>query len=223
MKRFTLFAATLALTAAAATAQEKKAEVPDPFDFPAPRATHQDLTDAGIVTMVGQLGSPDFALRDAATRDLFAAGERSRAALAQAAGAGNVEAQKRVKRLLAWLDRAKALQHSNAKVMLRGYCHARTDKQDGSALGGFYQDPNSSKGISSGVKALAQADAVSLVARPTHLARWGTQYRGMQLWLVNRTGDAVAFAAQDSRLSIVAEAKDTDGAWKPIEYLPSSW
>lgn len=45
----------------------------------------------------------------------------------------------------------------------------------------------------------------------------------MRLLLVNGTDAEVGFAASDSRLSIIQEAKDSDGNWKAIEFLPSSW
>ena len=38
-----------------------------------------------------------------------------------------------------------------------------------------------------------------------------------------RTAGSAAIAASDSRLNLVQEAMDTDGTWKEIEYLPSSW
>ena len=41
--------------------------------------------------------------------------------------------------------------------------------------------------------------------------------------LANDTGRRIAFPASDSRLSIVREALDPEGVWKPVEYLPSSW
>lgn len=46
---------------------------------------------------------------------------------------------------------------------------------------------------------------------------------GIAVRLVNRSTKPVDFAAQDGRISILQEALDSDGNWKPIEYLPSSW
>ena len=46
---------------------------------------------------------------------------------------------------------------------------------------------------------------------------------GMRVVLVNQTPDLLTFRASDSHLPIIQEAQDADGAWKPVEYLPSSW
>ncbi|PHR35585.1 MAG: hypothetical protein COA38_01665 [Fluviicola sp.] len=44
-----------------------------------------------------------------------------------------------------------------------------------------------------------------------------------KLYLVNTTKKKVEYAAQDSRLYIVAQALDSNGVWNAISYLPSSW
>ena len=49
------------------------------------------------------------------------------------------------------------------------------------------------------------------------------QFAGMPLRLINTTNSVREFNASDSRLTIVQEAMDKDGKWKPIEYLTSSW
>jgi hypothetical protein len=46
---------------------------------------------------------------------------------------------------------------------------------------------------------------------------------GMTVYLANNTKDTVWFNAQDSRLYMNMQAKDADGNWRDIEYLPSSW
>ena len=43
------------------------------------------------------------------------------------------------------------------------------------------------------------------------------------VYLANASSDTAFFGAQDSRLPAVVEARDDTGAWRPIEYLPSSW
>jgi hypothetical protein len=64
---------------------------------------------------------------------------------------------------------------------------------------------------------------VSLIALPDEPSPFQGRHRGFLVLLVNATDKSVWFSASDSRLSIVREAIDKDGAWKPIEYLPSSW
>ncbi len=45
----------------------------------------------------------------------------------------------------------------------------------------------------------------------------------MRIVLVNLTGQLLSFAASDSCLSIVQEAQDTDGNWKPIDRFPAPY
>lgn len=40
--------------------------------------------------------------------------------------------------------------------------------------------------------------------------------------IVNALGEPVMFNAADSRLRVIQEARDADGRWAPIEYIPSS-
>lgn len=43
------------------------------------------------------------------------------------------------------------------------------------------------------------------------------------MYVVNNTTNKITFNAQDSRLYMKMQAKDSAGEWKDIEYLPSSW
>ena len=45
----------------------------------------------------------------------------------------------------------------------------------------------------------------------------------MIVYVVNATSDTIHFNAQDSRLYMKMQASDRKGAWRDIEYLPSSW
>lgn len=51
----------------------------------------------------------------------------------------------------------------------------------------------------------------------------GSKLATHKLYLVNTTNSKIEYGAQDSRLNIVAQAKDEHGEWKAISYLPSSW
>ncbi len=44
-----------------------------------------------------------------------------------------------------------------------------------------------------------------------------------KLYIKNYSKDTISFEAQDSRLNLKLQAKNIDGEWKDIEYLPSSW
>lgn len=90
---------------------------------------------------------------------------------------------------------------------------------DSEAPGGFGASENFPKST------LGQdlpANTVSLVVQPDFEIPYGN-YKGLRLLLANTTDSEVWFTALDSRLKIIQEAKDTDGAWKPIEALPTSW
>lgn len=47
--------------------------------------------------------------------------------------------------------------------------------------------------------------------------------KGMRVDIANATSDTLIFNAQDNRLYVKMQARDKDGNWQDIEYLPSSW
>jgi hypothetical protein len=47
--------------------------------------------------------------------------------------------------------------------------------------------------------------------------------QGRIVYVANSTADTIRFNAQDSRLYMKMQAKDPEGIWRDIEYLPSSW
>src|SRR5436305_5849775 len=63
---------------------------------------------------------------------------------------------------------------------------------------------------------------LALVALPDEQAKF-EGYPGFKVMLINGTRAAVSFETQDARLNIVREARDVDGRWRPVEYLPNSW
>jgi hypothetical protein len=109
----------------------------------------------------------------------------------------------------------------NVNFMLRGYFFAGSRVDDKNALGGFGGSDNLPKTINSTMN--IPVGDVSLIAYPDEPVPFDKQYRGMRVILANMTENVVGLNASDSRLSIVQEAIDRDGKWKPIEYLPSSW
>jgi|SRR5690606_37601337 len=112
------------------------------------------------------------------------------------------------------------LRDLNVDFMLRGYFYAGSRIKDEKALGGFGTSKNFPKSF--GSKRFSPGK-ISLVAYPDEETAFYKEFRGMKLILANSTSRRQAFAASDSRLNIVQEAKDKDGEWKPVEYLPSSW
>ena len=114
-----------------------------------------------------------------------------------------------------------SLKELNVDFMMRGYFCAGSKIEDKQAFGGFGTSENFPKAIDP--KMSVTRDEVSLIAMPDEAAVFAGKYKGMKVVLVNATNETVGFPASDSRLYIVQEALDRQGAWKPIEYLPSSW
>jgi hypothetical protein len=105
-----------------------------------------------------------------------------------------------------------------SKVMLRGYCHGDSEEWEG--LGGNARSKNRPSPLPEAERGKHQG--VALVLRLEDTAEFaGTA--GFQLWLVNGTQEKQGFRASDGRLPIVQEARDREGKWRPIEYLPSSF
>lgn len=115
----------------------------------------------------------------------------------------------------------KSLENLNIDFMLRGYFYAGSRIEDKNALGGFGPSENFPKAINS--KLNLPQGKISLIALPDEETVFAGKYKGIKLLLVNATGQKTQFSASDSRLNIVQEALDSDGKWKPVEYLPSSW
>ena len=115
---------------------------------------------------------------------------------------------------------AADLTNVNVSSMVRGYCFAgsRVDKQ---ALGGFGQSDNAPQMVTD--RSVGRDGQLALIAFPEKAVPFANKHRGMRLLLINRTKREAEFPASDSRISILQEAQDSKGRWKPIEYLPSSW
>ena len=110
---------------------------------------------------------------------------------------------------------------ANFRFMLRGYCYAESKIVDPDAPGGFGGSNNLSGPI--GKDKPVRKGEYYLIAQPKESGVFAQRYKGTKLLLINATKEKVAFPAQDSRLYIIQEAKDENGEWRPIEYLPSSW
>jgi hypothetical protein len=109
----------------------------------------------------------------------------------------------------------------NINFMLRGYFYASSLIEDQHALGGFGTSQKFPKAVEPN-NSFPQGK-ISLVARPDVETIFAKKYKGLTVLLINMTSEQVGINAQDSRLYITQEARDTDGKWKPVEYLPSSW
>ncbi len=118
------------------------------------------------------------------------------------------------------LAQEEELETPEIRYMLRGYFYAGTSIKDPNALGGFGSSDNLPREAPA---ELLRDGELRLLVQPDQEVAFSGKYRGMRVFLLNGTDAPAEFAASDSRLSIVQEARDSEGVWKPIEYLPSSW
>lgn len=74
-------------------------------------------------------------------------------------------------------------------------------------------------------KHAAPSKAVAILATidTTKTIPFLEKYKGMKLTIKNVAGRTITFPSQDHRIDVKLQALDTDGLWKDIEYLPSSW
>ena len=103
-----------------------------------------------------------------------------------------------------------SLKELNVDFMMRGYFCAGSKIEDKQAFGGFGTSENFPKAIDP--KMSVTRDEVSLIAMPDEAAVFAGKYKGMKVVLVNATNETVGFPASDSRLYIVQEALDRQGA-----------
>jgi hypothetical protein len=101
----------------------------------------------------------------------------------------------------------------DVRYQVRGYFHAGGRSE---GLGGFAKSDNVPR------PAKQSSGRVTLQALPTRLVKFN-QYDGYRVLLINGTADEFMLRAQDSRLPLVHEARDAEGQWQAIEYLPGSW
>lgn len=112
--------------------------------------------------------------------------------------------------------RPKSLRALEVTYMVRGYFYAGGETE---GLGGFATSKNTPIEIPGD---LSPGRGIQLIAEPRRTEAFG-ENAGFQVYLVNNGREDVRFDAQDSRLNIVREARDTEGNWHAIEYLPRSW
>jgi hypothetical protein len=106
-----------------------------------------------------------------------------------------------------------------AKEKMLGIYPAGSRIKDQEALGGFGPCDNYPQDLAG--KEWGAKGAVSVVAFPDEPVAY-FKHRGFALRVVNRTGEAVPFAACDSALMLVREAQDAGGVWREVESPPES-
>jgi hypothetical protein len=104
-----------------------------------------------------------------------------------------------------------------AKEKMPGIYPVGSRIKDEKALGGFGPCDNYPKDLNG--TDWGKKGAVSIVAFPDEPVAY-FKHRGLAVRVVNRTAEAVPFAACDSALFIVREAREAGGAWREIESPP---
>ncbi len=115
---------------------------------------------------------------------------------------------------------ATALEALNIDFMNRGYFYAQSKPHEDD-LGGFGRNENAPKPLVAA--AGFPADKLSVVVKPGELDTIQDHYKGCVVYVANSTNREIEFNAQDSRLYMNVQAKDAEGRWRDIEYLPVSW
>jgi hypothetical protein len=100
-----------------------------------------------------------------------------------------------------------------------GYC-VGSHLEDEDAFGGFGPCNNFPKPCKE--DSIGKKGEVSLIAFPEKVVDFRNS-KAIVLRLVNRTQTIQDFSACDSALCIVQEALGSDGQWRPLERLPSSF
>ena len=109
----------------------------------------------------------------------------------------------------------------NVGYKIRGYFYAQTAQEDTTALGGFGGSSNTPKPLLQKIRSRSATDALQIVIT-NEAAKFAGRYKGMKVYVVNTTDSAIGLGAQDSRLNLKRQVFHK-GAWKDVEYLPSSW
>lgn len=119
-------------------------------------------------------------------------------------------------------EKSTSLKPLNIDFMNRGYFYAYSSPKNSATdySGGWATSLNKPKTIS--VKAFPN-DTLAVTIDTNRVDTFATSYLGYTLYISNTTSDTISFNAQDSRLYMKLQAQDKNGAWKDIEYLPSSW
>lgn len=122
-----------------------------------------------------------------------------------------------------WKEQISELEQSlNIDFMMRGYFYAASeDKKHLAGFGGWGKSDNSSSIIPD--LSCSRTNTFTVHIDTMQRTRYWKNFGAVKLYVMNGGGDTLYFPAQDSRLEMILQAKDTKGKWSDIEYLPSSW
>ncbi|MES2764758.1 MAG: WG repeat-containing protein [Bacteroidota bacterium] len=116
-------------------------------------------------------------------------------------------------------DTTKQISKLNIDFMNRGYFYAYS-KPHKNDLGGHGNSRNIPVEISE--SSSFPENTLSLIVS-SEAEDTISLFKARKVFVANTSKNNVLFNAQDSRLSMKVQAKNKQGEWKDIEYLPSSW
>ncbi len=192
-----------------------------PEAFPPRPPGEIDASADGVAREIRALGDDDPDVRTVAADRLFWIGEAARAGLESALESGDAEVRSLAGQVLELLDARKSLRPLDAEAPRNAQAMVGSEKEDTEAAGGWYHSPNKPVAIPASLK--VPENAVSVLVDRESVAACGPGTLGMLVRIVNTTKDEVAFAACDSVIRLVLEAKDEAGKWKAIEGEPDSF
>lgn len=112
---------------------------------------------------------------------------------------------------IVWQERISKNKNNNINIthLNRGHFYA-------------YSKPANSKDNSGGWS-VSRNEPVPLKSNHKNKNKLVLKEDDFKLYIQNYSVDTIQFKAQDSRLDLKLQAKNKNGKWKDIEYLPSSW
>jgi hypothetical protein len=117
-------------------------------------------------------------------------------------------------------DENKSIDNLNIDFMKSGYFHAST-KYHINDLNEFRVSDNQQ--IKTTNLDSFPTNSFSIIIKQDEKKIIDNKYNGIKVYLINTTSNDIIFEAQNRRLNMVVQAKDTKGEWRDIEYLPNSW
>jgi len=110
----------------------------------------------------------------------------------------------------------------NVQFKLRGYFYAGSSQVDSTAAGGFYEDSNNPKNLSSEIFKLSESGKLQIAVKPEATTAFEKGISGFKVFVINTSDSIQKLPAQDSRLYLKRQVFYKN-QWRDIEYLPSSW
>jgi len=120
------------------------------------------------------------------------------------------------------LSSSALLKRLNIDYMYRGYFTASSSPgvKSISGYGGWGSSGNIPQ---KNAKLAFLQGRLAVIIDTTRVDTFQQAFSGFTLFVSNNTSNTVVFNAQNSRLYMTLQAKNNEGLWQDIEYLPSSW